>query len=46
MAEVDSYIGSAITFTAPDATIGLASAGIVTSILNARRVLQGALKFF
>jgi outer membrane receptor protein involved in Fe transport len=34
------------TFSAPNATIGSSSAGIVTSTLNAGRVLQGALKFF
>jgi outer membrane receptor protein involved in Fe transport len=34
------------TFSAPNATIGSTSAGIVTSTLNAGRVLQGALKFF
>jgi hypothetical protein len=34
------------TFSAPNATIGTASAGTVTSTLNANRVLQGAVKFF
>ena len=32
------------TFSNPNATIGSASAGIVTSTLNAGRILQGALK--
>ncbi len=34
------------TFSAPNATIGTASAGTVTSTLNSNRVLQGAVKFF
>jgi Carboxypeptidase regulatory-like domain/TonB dependent receptor len=34
------------TFAAPNASIGSASAGIITSTLNAGRVLQGALKFY
>ena len=33
-------------FSAPNASIGSASAGIITSTLNAGRVLQGALKFY
>jgi hypothetical protein len=32
------------TFSAPNATIGSASAGIVTSTLNSNRILQFALK--
>jgi len=32
------------TFSAPNATIGSSSAGIVTSTLNANRILQLALK--
>ncbi len=44
--EVDSRIGPAITFTAPNATISSASPSVVTSTVNAGRVLQGALKFF
>jgi hypothetical protein len=34
------------TFSAPNATIGSSSAGIVTSTLNSNRILQGALKFY
>ena len=34
------------TFAAPNATIGSTSAGIVTSTLNANRILQLALKFY
>jgi hypothetical protein len=34
------------TFLAPNATIGSASAGIITGTLNAGRVLQGALKLY
>jgi hypothetical protein len=34
------------TFSNPNATIGTAAAGTVTSTLNANRVLQGALKFY
>jgi hypothetical protein len=34
------------TFAVPGATIGSASAGVVTSTLNGNRVLQGALKFY
>jgi hypothetical protein len=34
------------TFAAPNASIGSSSAGIITSTLNAGRVLQGALKFY
>jgi hypothetical protein len=33
------------TFSAPNATIGSSSAGIVTSTLNSNRILQAALKF-
>jgi hypothetical protein len=33
------------TFSAPASTIGSATAGLITSTLNAGRVLQGALKF-
>jgi hypothetical protein len=38
-------IANHATFAAPGATIGAASAGIVTSTLNSSRILQGALKF-
>jgi hypothetical protein len=38
-------IANHATFAAPGATIGAASAGIVTSTLNSGRILQGALKF-
>jgi hypothetical protein len=34
------------TFSAPNATIGTAAAGTVTSTLNSGRTLQGALKFY
>jgi hypothetical protein len=34
------------TFSAPDATIGASSAGVVTSTLNANRVFQAAGKFY
>jgi hypothetical protein len=34
------------TFSAPDATIGADSAGIVSSTLNANRVFQAAAKFY
>jgi hypothetical protein len=34
------------TFSAPNASIGSTSAGIITSTLNAGRVLQGALKLY
>jgi Carboxypeptidase regulatory-like domain len=34
------------TFSAPNATIGSASAGVVTSTLNSNRIFQAALKFF
>jgi hypothetical protein len=34
------------TFSAPNATIGSSSAGIITSTLNAGRVMQGALKLY
>jgi hypothetical protein len=34
------------TFAAPNATIGSASAGIVTTTLNSNRILQLALKFY
>jgi hypothetical protein len=34
------------TFSAPNATIGTAAAGTVTSTLNSGRTLQGGLKFF
>ncbi|HEY1212995.1 MAG TPA: hypothetical protein VGE93_05115, partial [Bryobacteraceae bacterium] len=34
------------TFSTPNATIGSSSAGIVTSTLNANRILQLALKFY
>jgi hypothetical protein len=33
------------TFSAPSSTIGSATAGVITSTLNAGRVMQGALKF-
>ena len=39
-------ISNTPTFAAPGATIGSSSAGIITSTLNAGRVLQGALKFY
>ena len=39
-------IANTPTFAAPGATIGSASAGVVTSTLNSNRVLQGALKFY
>jgi len=39
-------ISNTPTFSAPGATIGSASAGVITSTLNAGRVLQGALKFY
>jgi hypothetical protein len=34
------------TFSTPNATIGTAAAGTITSTLNAGRTLQGALKFY
>ena len=34
------------TFNSPNATIGSSSAGIVTSTLNANRILQLALKLY
>ncbi len=34
------------TFNAPNSTIGSASAGLITSTLNANRILQLALKFY
>jgi hypothetical protein len=39
-------ISNTPTFSAPGSSIGAASAGIITSTLNAGRVLQGALKLY
>jgi hypothetical protein len=39
-------IANTPTFSAPGATIGSSSAGVVTSTLNSNRVLQGALKLY
>ncbi|MCU1257153.1 MAG: Cna domain protein, partial [Bryobacterales bacterium] len=39
-------IANHATFSAPNSTIGAATAGLVTSTLNSGRVLQGALKLF
>jgi hypothetical protein len=38
-------ISNTPTFATPGSTIGSATAGVITSTLNAGRVLQGALKF-